>query len=88
MGSGERTRVSLSAAERVEELLVMGLRLVEGVDLARVETAAGCAVGDCLDAAALDRLVADGLLRLHAGRLIATAAGRQRLDALLAALVR
>ena len=87
-GSGERTRVSLGAAERVEELLVMGLRLVEGVDLARVETAAGCAVGDRLDAAALDRLIADGLLRLHAGRLIATAAGRQRLDALLAALVR
>ncbi len=88
LGSGERTRVSLTAAERVEELLVMGLRLVEGVDLARVAAAAGGAVDDRLDTAALDRLVADGLLELHAGRLAATAAGRQRLDALLAALVR
>ena len=66
----------------------MGLRLVEGVDLARLEAAAGGAVDDRLDAAALDRLVADGLLELHAGRLAATAAGRQRLNALLAALVR
>ena len=88
LGSGERTRVSLTAAERVEELLVMGLRLVEGVDLARVAAAAGGAGDDRLDTAALDRLVADGLLELHAGRLAATAAGRQRLDALLAALVR
>jgi oxygen-independent coproporphyrinogen-3 oxidase len=88
LGSGERTRVSLTAAERVEELLVMGLRLVEGVDLARVAAAAGGTVDSCLDAAALDRLVADGLLGLPAGRLVATAAGRQRLDALLAALVR
>jgi putative oxygen-independent coproporphyrinogen III oxidase len=88
LGSGERERVSLTRAERVEELLVMGLRLVEGVDLARVAAAAGGAVDDRLDTAALDRLVADGLLELHAGRLAATAAGRQRLDALLAALVR
>ena len=88
LGSGERTRVSLTAAERVEELLVMGLRLVEGVDLARVAAAAGGTGDDRLDTAALDRLVADGLLELHAGRLAATAAGRQRLDALLAALVR
>ena len=50
LGSGERTRVSLDAAERVEELLVMGLRLVEGVDLARVAAAAGGAVDDRLDA--------------------------------------
>jgi putative oxygen-independent coproporphyrinogen III oxidase len=88
LGSGERTRLGLTAAERVEELLVMGLRLVEGVDLARVAAAAGGPAADGLDPAALDRFVADGLLQLRAGRLVATAAGRQRLDALLAALVR
>jgi oxygen-independent coproporphyrinogen-3 oxidase len=87
-GSGERTRVALTPTEQVQELLVMGLRLAEGVDLARLEAAAGCAVNDCFDAAALDRLFADGLLELRAGRLVATAAGHQRLDALLAALIR
>jgi oxygen-independent coproporphyrinogen-3 oxidase len=87
-GSGERTRVALTRAEQLEELLVMGLRLIEGVDLARVEATAGCAIYDCLDAAALDRHVAKGLLKVHGGRLAATAAGRQRLNALLAVIVR
>ncbi|HEX6112724.1 MAG TPA: radical SAM family heme chaperone HemW [Geminicoccaceae bacterium] len=87
-GSGERSRVALIRPEQVEELVVMGLRLVEGVDLARLEATAGCPVDDCLDPAALDRLVADGLLTSHAGRLAATAAGRQCLDALLEALIR
>jgi len=86
-GSGERTRVALSRQEQVEELLVMGLRLVEGVELARLEALAGCAVERCLDHGALDELIAAGLLRLDAGRLAATAAGRQRLNALLAAIV-
>jgi coproporphyrinogen III oxidase-like Fe-S oxidoreductase len=66
----------------------MGLRLVEGVDLARLEALAGCATDHGLDPAALEQLVADGLLAVHGGRLAATAAGRERLDALLAAIVR
>jgi oxygen-independent coproporphyrinogen-3 oxidase len=85
-GSGERTRIVLTAAEWVEELLVMGLRLVEGVDLARLEALAGCPTDHGLDQAALEQLVADGLLTMHGGRLAATAAGRQRLNGLLAAL--
>jgi oxygen-independent coproporphyrinogen-3 oxidase len=87
-GSGERSRIALSRAERAEELLVMGLRLVEGVDLARLEAAAGCAIDEYLHPAALHQLIADRLLTLQAGRLAATAAGRQRLNALLAALIR
>jgi coproporphyrinogen III oxidase-like Fe-S oxidoreductase len=85
-GGGERTRIALTRSEQVEELLVMGLRLVEGVDLARLEALAGCATDHGLDPTALEQLVADGLLAVHGGRLAATAAGRQRLDALLAAL--
>ena len=86
-GNGEPP-ASPTAAERVKEMLMMGLRLKEGVPLARVAVAAGGTGDDRLDTAALDRLIADGLLELHAGRLAASAAGRQRLDALLAALVR
>jgi oxygen-independent coproporphyrinogen-3 oxidase len=87
-GTGERTRIGLTAAERIEELLVMGLRLVEGVDLARLEAVGGCRTDHWLDPVALEALVAEGLLSLHGGRLAATAAGHQRLDALLAALIR
>ena len=66
----------------------MGLRLVDGVDVARLEAVAGQPADRVLDLDALDRLIADGLLGLRAGRLATTAAGRQRLNALLAAILR
>jgi len=87
-GTGERTRAVLGRLERVEELLVMGLRLGEGVDIARLQAVARRALAQILDPTALERLEADDLLELRAGRLAATAAGRQRLNALLAALLR
>jgi putative oxygen-independent coproporphyrinogen III oxidase len=87
-GSGERTRVALTPTEQVQELLVMSLRLVEGVDLARLEAIAPGATQRCVDPRALEALVADGLLGRRGGRLAATAMGRQRLDAVLAALIR
>jgi oxygen-independent coproporphyrinogen-3 oxidase len=87
-GTGERTRAVLSGLERVEELLVMGLRLGEGVDVARLQAVAGAPLVRILDTAALERLVADGLLTMGHGRLAATAPGRQRLNALLTALLR
>jgi oxygen-independent coproporphyrinogen-3 oxidase len=87
-GSGERTRVPLTRAEQAEELLVMGLRLREGIDLARLETVAGQTLDQLFDLGALERLVGDGLLERQGGRLAASAAGRQRLNTLLAAIVR
>jgi oxygen-independent coproporphyrinogen-3 oxidase len=87
-GSGERTRTALTRSEQVEELLGMGLRLAEGVDLARLHAIAGRAIDEHLNPEALNQLIAERLLTMHAGRLAATAAGRQRLDALLAALLR
>jgi oxygen-independent coproporphyrinogen-3 oxidase len=86
-GSGERTRAALSVPEQVEELLVMGLRLAEGVDLAGLESIAGLPCDQVLEPAALERFVADGWLALNEGRLAATAAGRQRLNGILAALL-
>ena len=85
-GSGERTRGALTQPEQVEELLVMGLRLAEGVDLARLADLAGRPLDQVLDADALARLSADGWLRRRNGRLAATAAGMQRLNAILGAL--
>jgi oxygen-independent coproporphyrinogen-3 oxidase len=86
--SGERSRVALSRAEQAQELLVMVLRLSEGVELERLEAVYGQALDQLLDRAALDRLTGDGLIERAGGRLTATAAGRQRLNAVLAALLR
>ena len=87
-GTGERTRAALSRAEQAEELLVMGLRLSEGVDLGRLEATFGESLDQLLDRAALDRLAGDGLLERIEGRLAASAAGRQRLNAVLGAILR
>jgi putative oxygen-independent coproporphyrinogen III oxidase len=86
-GSGERLRVALRREEQVEELLVMGLRLAEGIELARMERLAGRPWTQLLDPAALEGFVADRLVCLAGGRLAASAAGRQRLNGVLAALL-
>jgi putative oxygen-independent coproporphyrinogen III oxidase len=87
-GTGERTRVTLTRAEQAEELLVMGLRLREGIDLTRLEAVAGQTLDQLFDLTALERLLAEGLLERRDRHLAATAAGRQRLNAALAAIVR
>ena len=66
----------------------MGLRLSEGVDLKRLETIFGQSLDQLLEGAALDRLIGDGLLERREGRLAASAAGRQRLNAVLTAVLR
>ncbi len=72
--------------EAVEEMVMMGLRLVEGVSRQRLETLAGRDV-EALFRDALPRLIDGGFLILDADRLAATAAGRQRLNAVLGALL-
>jgi putative oxygen-independent coproporphyrinogen III oxidase len=69
----------------VEEMVMMGLRLVEGIPRRRLEELAECAV-ESLFGATLPRLIDGGFLALDRDRLAATAAGRQRLNAVLAAL--
>ena len=88
LGHGEKPRTPLSPEDRVTELLLMGLRLGEGVALERVEQAAAACAVDPIDRAACERLCASGLLRRDDGRLVATADGRQRLSAVLARLLR
>jgi oxygen-independent coproporphyrinogen-3 oxidase len=70
----------------LEEILMMGLRLAEGVPRARIEAMAGRDV-EALFGTALPRLVEGGFLTLDDHRLIATAAGRQRLNSVLASLL-
>jgi putative oxygen-independent coproporphyrinogen III oxidase len=85
-GSGIEEAVEIGRETIIEEMLMMGLRLAEGVGRRRLEQTAGQAV-ETLFADALPRLVDGGFLSLDAERLAATGAGRQRLNAVLAALL-
>jgi len=86
-GSGEVVREDLAREEQVEEFLLMGLRLVEGISLERLSRIAGRPWGEVLDAAMLELLVDGGDLELAGGRLRATRQGRARLDALVPRLL-
>ena len=70
---------------RAVEALVMGLRLTEGVDLARIAVATG--LDQLIDADAERRLAALGLIRRSRDRLALTERGAPLLDAILAELV-
>ncbi|MCS6779217.1 MAG: radical SAM family heme chaperone HemW [Geminicoccaceae bacterium] len=88
LGHGLEALEPLEPATQALEALMMGLRLAEGVPLARLEALAGEPADALLDRAARDRLVRAGLLLDEPERLVATAAGRQRLNGVLRALLR
>ena len=77
----------IAAPERLEEVVMMGLRLATGMPRGRFIALAGQAPEDALDRWALERLAAGGFIENDADGLRATAAGRMRLDAVLAALL-
>jgi len=82
-GHGLEAAEEISPAEQGDEVMLMGLRLEEGVSLARYAALTGRA----LDGARVANLVADGLLLKEGERIRATAQGRLVLDALLARLL-
>ena len=77
----------LDAATQLAELVMMGLRLAEGVPLARLEALAGRPWRDALDRRGLARAERRGHLIVEDGRLKATAPGRLLLDAVLVDLL-
>lgn len=72
---------------RISELTMMGLRLAEGIPLTRFEAESGKPFLECLDSQRVARLVKGGFLARSDARLMATQAGRQRLDAVLGELL-
>ncbi len=78
----------VSQADRAREALLMGLRLQEGILLERFAVRTGVALAEAVEPEILRACIAEGYLRFTETRLIATAQGRLRLDALLPALAR
>ncbi len=66
----------------------MGLRLREGVDLARIAGLGETDIDSLIDRTAADRLAGQGLLVRAADRLAVTDAGMLLLDAILPEIVR
>jgi putative oxygen-independent coproporphyrinogen III oxidase len=81
-GHGFAGEESLSAAETADEYLLMGLRLSEGIDLARLAAIDGRA----LDETRLSALAQDGLIDRRGARLAATSKGRLVLNRLIVEL--
>jgi putative oxygen-independent coproporphyrinogen III oxidase len=82
-GQGEVARVAVPPTEQAEEVLMMGLRLAEGVDLTRYARLAGRS----LDAGTLARLGELGLVTVAGDRLVATGEGRAVLNGVLRELL-
>ncbi|MCR9149721.1 MAG: radical SAM family heme chaperone HemW [Rhodobacteraceae bacterium] len=78
-GSGEGPREALGRADRAVELVMMGLRLTEGVEIERLQHYGHSGINfpeiRCLEE--------EGLIGTGGGRLRATAAGRPLLNAIL-----
>ena len=86
-GHAEKPRDEIASGDRLAEMLMMGLRLREGVPLDRVQAETGQALEAQIAAGSLGRLIDGGFLTTDSERLRATAQGRQRLDSVLAALL-
>ena len=86
-GHGTAARDPLSPGERRDELVMMGLRLGDGLDRERFHRLSGLTLEDAVNPAALARLVEAGFLNFDAQGLRATTHGRPRLNALIAALL-
>ncbi len=86
-GHATRARDAVSMEARLEELLMMGLRLTEGVGRAAFRRETGQEPEQVLDAERLATLIEGGFLELDEAGLRATAEGRLRLDAVLPRLL-
>lgn len=86
-GHGIEIEDALIPAARRAEALLMGLRLAEGVDLARIAALAEMPQADVISRRAAATLATEGLIEVDGTRLCATEAGMLLLNAIIAALV-
>ncbi len=82
-GAGEMPREALTRGEQATEMLMMGMRLSEGVDLTRYSSLAGAP----LDSQAIVELQELGMVEVESGRLRTMRQGRPVLNAILRALL-
>ncbi len=87
LGQGSAEESRLTQTERITEIVMMGLRLRQGIGRGRFRRQLGGDFEDILGPHTLDRLICAGAVRLDGGHLAATRFGRQRLDTVILELV-
>ncbi|WBO20954.1 radical SAM family heme chaperone HemW [Sphingomonas abietis] len=87
-GHGLESEELLAPTMRAEEALLMGLRLGEGIDLARIAERTGLGIDAIIDTRAIDRLAGYGLIARTGDRLTVQEPGMLLLDGILAEIVR
>ncbi len=86
-GHGTAETSSVEGRDLVEEALMMGLRLADGIDRATFAAVTGADPVESVGEAKLAPLIEAGFLDVDAAHLRATPAGQQRLNALLERLI-
>ncbi len=86
-GHGTVESTLVTGRDLVEEALMMGLRLTDGIDRAIFAANAGADPVEAIGEATLAPLIGAGFLEVSPTHLTATAAGRQRLNAVLERLI-
>ncbi len=87
LGHGNAESTALDSNGRIEELLLCGMRLREGVDAGRFGALSGTALWDAIEGQRLARLQEGGFIVADDSGIRATAAGRLRLNAVIASLM-
>jgi oxygen-independent coproporphyrinogen-3 oxidase len=87
-GHGTAEEITVSSQERAREMMLMGLRLAEGMPATAFRKRTGLDMSQAMDGAVLEQALEEGYLQWDQSTLRATPEGRLRLDSLLAALVR
>jgi oxygen-independent coproporphyrinogen-3 oxidase len=88
LGHGSTAEEELPAAERAREMLLMGLRLTEGINLPRFAARTGQTLMQSVDTELLEAAIAAEYLELTPTTLRTLPEGRIRLNALLGRLIR
>ena len=86
-GHGTAESTTVAGRDLVEEALMMGLRLADGIDRKLFAAVTGADPVAALKEDAVAPLIKAGFLEIEPERLRATAAGRQRLNAILERLI-
>lgn len=86
-GHATQTSAPLEQVTLIEEVTMMGLRLVEGINRDAFRRRTGKTISEAFQPGTLAQLEAAGFLKTDDTHIAATAAGRQRLNGVIAALL-
>jgi len=86
-GHGTQEESTITPEERAQELVMMGLRVSEGLGKARFARLAGRSVEDVVNPGSIPKLISGGFLEDTPDALCATASGRLTLNAVLRELL-